>query len=512
MLTLDGSTLEGGGQLVRVALSISAIQGLPVRIINIRANRSARSRALGSGRGRPRDRYQAGLGRGAVDAVKATKAGGGLKESHLAALDWLAEKCGAQVEGREVGCCDVVFRPGSILQAPKQQQHGEATETIELKNPGSVWLIWQAIFPYIVFSMLGCRQQDRRDAPRLADLRVSRSKQHGDGSVDISRLSLHSSEPAYRILLKGGTNVPKSPSSEYMQQVFLPLCEKIGLPRVDICVHRRGWAGSAPEIGEVDISVYSPVHRPTVEEPENGATLAEETTSTRVDGRRLEAQDRNRPQRQKNEGLGLGEEDGLKTANAEQGWRTPFLLHPFHIHTRGAITQVSMTIVAGSAQTQGLLEAQLATSLRAIPLVADNSIPITMHPSSGLSGDECRLYVLLVAHTAAGYRLGRDRLGPGRKIVSESDRRRVVAEVVGHVVREFSDECRSPENHDGACVDEYAEDQLVVFQALAEGRTSVHAGGNSLHTRTVRWVCQEMLGSVFDDLGGCEGRVPREQG
>ena len=72
-------------------------------------------------------------------------------------------------------------------------------------------------------------------------------------------------------------------------------------------------------------------------------------------------------------------------------------------------------------------------------------------------------------------------------------------------------------------VDEYAEDQVVVFQALAGGGSFVHGGGKvgkeergtrgkgtekemgSLHTRTVRWVCGEILGTMFDGVGGCEG-------
>jgi RNA 3'-terminal phosphate cyclase (ATP) len=314
-----------------------------------------------------------------------------------------------------------------------------------------VWLIWQAIYPYIVFNLQGSNRQEQ-----------------GGSTADPPHDSPNA--PNFRITLRGGTNVPKSPSSEYVRQVFLPLCEKIGLPKLEVNVLNRGWAGSASAIGEVEITVH---------QTESG-------------------------------GISSGEEPGV------------FQLQPFTLLDRGTITKVEMTIIAGSQETYTMLETQLPTALRtlgatgALPI----DLPIATHPSSTpSSGDERRLYVLLVAHTSNGYRLGRDCLGTGRKITNESERRQIVAQVVGTVARELIAECQK-----GGCFDEYAEDQIVVFQALAEGRgvietgrkhekhkgktAGVDGGGEgSLHTRTVRWVCQEMLGTVFDNDGGCLGRA-----
>ncbi|KAL6244983.1 hypothetical protein RBB50_007758 [Rhinocladiella similis] len=445
MLTLDGSTLEGGGQLVRVALSLSSIFSLPVRVTNIRANRSSKGSWVSSKNSSNKSRH----GR------SGNNAGGGLKESHLAALNWLAEQCNADVQGNEIGCSDVVFKPSRKTACPRPvtgDQADTVQDVIALQKPGSVWLIWQAIFPYIVLHLI--------DSPHTL-----------------------SSQPArpFHIILKGGTNVPKSPSTEYMQQVFFPLCEKIGLPKVDIRIVQRGWAGSAPEVGHVELTVH-PSPRPKPHAPPGHASTI-------------------KPQH---------------------------LLAPFTVSSRSPITHVTMTIISGSSTTQCDLESDLRASLSARSLFS--SVPVSLHPSSGLSGDERRLYVLLVAHTSDGHRLGRDYLGSGRKVVSDADRRRMVAEAVAHVVRDFTRECES-----NASVDEFAEDQLVIFQALATGATNVEPsrpawaqenhlsqhpnrpgskGGHirrqnneagSLHTRTVRWVCEQMLGTKFDGHGGCEG-------
>ena len=62
---VDGSAFEGGGQILRVALCLSIIKGIPVRVVNIRA-------------GRPKP---------------------GLANSHLAAVRLLERLSGGELEG-----------------------------------------------------------------------------------------------------------------------------------------------------------------------------------------------------------------------------------------------------------------------------------------------------------------------------------------------------------------------------------------------------------------------------
>ena len=62
-------------------------------------------------------------------------------------------------------------------------------------------------------------------------------------------------------------------------------------------------------------------------------------------------------------------------------------------------------------------------------------------------------------------------------------------------------------------MDEHMRDQLVIFQALAKGRSEVFPGADgdgeerepSLHARTAEWVSKQILGVKFDSEGSCEG-------
>jgi RNA 3'-terminal phosphate cyclase (ATP) len=198
LIHLDGRTLEGGGQLVRVALTLSALTSIPIHIYNIRGNRAG----CFSGKG------------------------GGLKSSHLAALEFLAKSTAAKTLGAFVGSTEIVFEPGRDKQTLRDRLQSSDVgasavdvHEILLDKPGSVWLILQAILPYMLFAA--------------------------------------SEHVPQQLLIKGGTNVPKSMSAEYVTQVMCPMFEKIGLPTIEVDIKKRGWThGRAIQIGEVGIKVH----------------------------------------------------------------------------------------------------------------------------------------------------------------------------------------------------------------------------------------------------------------
>jgi RNA 3'-terminal phosphate cyclase (ATP)/RNA 3'-terminal phosphate cyclase (GTP) len=100
---INGGHMEGGGQIVRTAIGLSAATRRVCRIRDIR-----------KGRGKP-----------------------GLKAQHLAAVGAVAEVCGADVHGARPGSRDLTFVPGA-LEPPGQLM-------IRIGTAGAVTLAIQAV-------------------------------------------------------------------------------------------------------------------------------------------------------------------------------------------------------------------------------------------------------------------------------------------------------------------------------------------------------------------------------
>ena len=104
LLTLDGAAGEGGGQILRTALSLSALTGRPFTIDRIRANRK-----------KP-----------------------GLLRQHLTAVRAAAAVCGASVRGDEPGAQSLSFEPGPVTAGEYRFAIGTA---------GSTTLVMQTVLP-----------------------------------------------------------------------------------------------------------------------------------------------------------------------------------------------------------------------------------------------------------------------------------------------------------------------------------------------------------------------------
>jgi RNA 3'-terminal phosphate cyclase (ATP) len=154
MLKIDGSCLEGGGQIVRSAVALSAVTGIPVEITRIRENRN-----------KP-----------------------GLGYQHCAAVRAAACACRGRMEGNDPGSSRLSFVPESIRNAEC---------SVEVGTAGSIPLVIQAWLPVAM----------------------------AQGGV---------------LEVNGGTEVPASPTVDYLEKVLIPALGSVG-EGITVTVIRRGY-------------------------------------------------------------------------------------------------------------------------------------------------------------------------------------------------------------------------------------------------------------------------------
>ena len=393
---LDGTTLEGGGQLLRLALSLSSLTQIPIHITNIRGKRPGKV--------------------------------SGLKASHLAAVKWLASATFATTEGMEIQSRQLAFNPSSNWAGARiktgqnrsvAENEGEKKDVwedvfsdgqlirrqshIPMSSPGSILLVLQAILPYLLLSQSSNVEGQKTAVP-------------------------------LRITIEGGTNVSSSPSIEYISQVLLPiLCQKLSIPSISTRLQKRGWSTGRSEIGRVTFDI-EPLPR-------------------------------------------------------------SFVLPAFSLQDRGDLTKVHVSVLAPDAARSSIRDKVTAH------LLAYNPEVEILFPVDENSGSEKRLYLLLVAETSNSHRLGRDWLFDEKTRGLSTEQ--VCEKLASKVMKDLKMELKH-----GGCVDEYMQDQIVVFQSLAAGRAEVDGGNGraaTLHTQTARWVAEQVVGASFDDAGRCQG-------
>ncbi len=110
MLKLDGSYLEGGGQIVRTALALSVLTQKAFTVNNIRKGRKD----------------------------------SGLKNQHLHGISVLRDLCNGIVEGAEFGSSQITFYPRKIAKG--------ADVIIDIQTAGSITLLFQSLLLPLIFS------------------------------------------------------------------------------------------------------------------------------------------------------------------------------------------------------------------------------------------------------------------------------------------------------------------------------------------------------------------------
>lgn len=104
MIDIDGSHGEGGGQVLRMTIALSALTGIPVHVTNIRAGRS----------------------------------NPGLRPQHVAAVETVRRLCQGGVEGLQEHATEITFHPGEVEGG---------VHRVDIGTAGSITLAMQACLP-----------------------------------------------------------------------------------------------------------------------------------------------------------------------------------------------------------------------------------------------------------------------------------------------------------------------------------------------------------------------------
>ncbi|PPQ63191.1 hypothetical protein CVT24_005736 [Panaeolus cyanescens] len=389
---INGSVLEGGGQILRNAVSLSALLSKPIDIQQIR-----------NGRTPPGLRSQHKTGNTIDLSITLDKL---LIKLYTKGLELAAKISNASLINAKVGSTNIQFTPGQI-SLPGHY-------TADCVTAGSITLLIQIALPLLLFST----------KPTSAR----------------SSLTLY-----------GGTNASMAPQVDYTKHVFLPFIRRhFGLDDLNLEIRKRGYYPKGG--GEVYLDV-SPVpagrklknvtlldHRPKVKWISGNAHFAGLPTKIgkeMVEGARKKL-------------ASVGFVSGVDSGSGAEEIRV----------------DPGIPLELLEERKDVLVDLQRAREPQNLTRGAGSGIVLWAElEGGGIVGGSC-----VGSKGIPPHKVGED----------------AAAELIKHL-------------NEGGCVDEWLQDQIIIFMALAEGESQVRCGdaGLSLHTQTAIWLAEQLTDAKF---------------
>ena len=164
-----------------------------------------------------------------------------------------------------------------------------------------------------------------------------------------------------------------------------------------------------------------------------------------------------------------------------QPWSKPLV--PIHLVERGEVVDIYIrSFVAGKVPKHVAIDmAKAAKSV--LQALCPNVLPQIGHETdkNGMGNGSG---IIIVAKTTTGCLLAGSALGTPKKQAKE-----VGAEAANELLRSLNE---------GGCVDEWLQDQLILYMALANGPSQLLTGSLTLHTQTAIEIAKQVCGATIE--------------